>query len=155
MSLENFLAKLEKNNTRTFLLPLLQEEITYTKMDVIESSVDNSLPNFIASRVLDTMKKSVGGDVLEEQKINLEDEDIKDMLIRATEMWKKLVIDPKLNDEQLVKVPSEDRIAWLLNAIVESQQSETKGGGTITAEEAVTFPDKRTSRRNAKRSATG
>ncbi len=45
-NIESFLAKLEKNNNHTFLLPTLQEEITYKKMDVIESSVNNSLPNF-------------------------------------------------------------------------------------------------------------
>lgn len=152
MSSESFLAKLERNNTRTFFLPSLKEEITYRKMDVIESSVNNSLPNFLASRVLDAMKKSVGGEEITTEKISLKDDDIKDLLIRATEMWKKLVIEPSLSDEQVVQVPSEDRLAWFLNAIAESQQSETERGGVLSADEVATFPGKRGSKRNSKRS---
>lgn len=152
MSLESFLSKLEKENTRTFTLPSLQEEITYKKMDVIESSVNRSLPNFLASRVLDAMKKSVGGKPLDTDPPELNDDDIKDLLIRATEMWKKLVVDPKLNDDQIVQIPSEDRLAWFMYALSESQQSETKGGGVITAEEAATFPEQRGNKRNSKRS---
>lgn len=152
MSMESFLAKLEKNSTRTFILPSLQEEVTYKKMDVIEASINNSLPNFLASRVLDAMKKSVGGETIQEEKIKLEDEDIKQLLQRATEMWEKLVIEPKLNIEQIIEIPSEDRLAWFLNAIAESQKTETKGGGELNAVEVANFPRKRRNRRNTERS---
>lgn len=155
MSTESFLAKLEKNNTRTFILPSLQEEITYKKMDVIESSVNKSLPNFLASKVLNAMKKSVAGDAIEEEKINLNDDDIKDLLIRATEMWKKLVSDPQLTDEQIIEIPSEDRLAWFMNAIAESQEAKTQGGGVVNAAEVSDFPGKGRNRRNTKRDTDG
>ncbi len=150
---ESFLAKLEESNTRKFLLPKLQEEITYRKMDVIESTINNSMPSFLAARVLDAMKKSVGGEDIEAEPLKLNDGDIRDLLIRATEMWKKLVIEPSLNDEQVSMVPSEDRLAWFLSAISESQGAGTQGGGVLTAEEAGNFPVQGSKRRVAKRSS--
>lgn len=152
MSNETFLAKLEKNNTRKYLLPILQEEITYKKMDVIESSVNKSLPNFLASKVLNAMKKTVAGEKIEEEKIDLNDDDIKDMLVRATEMWSKLVKEPSLSMEQIVEIPSEDRLAWFMNAIAESQEARTQGGGVVNAAEISDFPDKTRNRGNSKRS---
>lgn len=123
-------------------------------MDVIESSVNRSLPNFLATRVLNAMKISVEGRSLQDETPEpVNDEDIKELLVRGTEMWKKLVIDPKLSDEQVVQIPSEDRLAWFLNAIAESQQAETKGGGVINAEEVANFPDEGGGKRNTKRSS--
>lgn len=153
MSKESFLKKLEQENIRTFTLPKLEEEITYKKMDVIESSVSGSLPNFLATRVLTAMKQSVVGLPITDEAPNVTDNDIKELLIRATEMWDKLVIDPKLSMDEITQVPSQDRLAWFLYAIGESQEAETNGGGVLTAEEVATFPDKGGSKRNAKRSA--
>lgn len=151
MSLATFLAKLEKKNVRTFLLPDLQEEITYRKMDIIESSVDNSLPTFLAARVLDTMKKSVSGQTPTNDPVNLEDKDIQELLVRATEMWKKLVTDPILEMEDIIKISSQDRLAWFLHAVGESQQEETQGGGVVTGEEVTNFPDTSVAKGSAKR----
>ena len=152
MSLESFLSKLERNNTRTFTLPVLQEQITYKRMDVIEASVNKSLPNFLASKVLETMMTSINGKSVTDEPLDLKDQDIQDLLVRATEIWKKLVIDPKLPDDKIVEIPSEDRLAWFLNAVAESQQSETAGGGVVDAGEVATFPGKRRNTRNTERS---
>lgn len=155
MSKETFLAKLEKNNIRTFTLPILQEEITYRKLDVIESSVNHSLPDFLASRVLDGMKKTLGGQQPQEVEIQLEDKDMVDFLVRATETWEKLVIDPKLSMDEIVQIDAIDRIGWYGHAIAESQQAETKGGGVLTAADVETFSNERANKRNSKRSANG
>lgn len=154
MSTESFLDKLKNINTRTYTLPILQEEITYKKMDVIESSINRSLPNFLASRVLETMKKAVAGQETPVSEIpDLEDDDVRELLVKATEMWKKLVIEPKLTDEQVVEIPAEDRLAWFLNAVAETQQSDVRGGGVVNATEVASFPDEGGSKRNTKRSS--
>ncbi len=98
------------------------------------------------------MKKSVGGQQVEDSQIDLNDKDIEELLVKATAMWQKLVTDPKLSDEQIVAIPSQDRLAWFLNAIAESQQAETKGGGELNAAEVSNFPDERRNKRNTKRS---
>ncbi len=149
---EEFLQALEKKNIRTFTLPNLQLEITYNKMDVIESSVNGNLPTFLASRVLDSMKKSIAGKNVEDENPNIEDKDVQELLVRATTMWGKLVTNPKLNDAQILQIDSQDRLAWFLHAIGESQEVQTAGGGLLTAEEIATFPDEGVATGTAKRS---
>lgn len=153
MSVESFLSKLEKNNTRKFTLPTLQEEVTYKRMDVVESSINHSLPNFLASRVLETMKKSINGVEDTPTVPDISDQDLTDLLVRATEMWRKLVVEPKLPDDKIVEIPATDRLAWFLNAVAESHESDTVGGGKINAAEAANFPNKRGNKRNSERSS--
>lgn len=142
MSKENFLKKLQTNNKRTFLLPTLQETVTYRRLDVIESSFNESIPNFLSSQVLGAMKNSISGRPAEDVNLSINDNDMKDLLIKATSMWKKLVSDPELTDEEIIEIPSEDRIAWFVNAVAESQRADTQGGGVTDAVEVATFPKK-------------
>lgn len=152
MSRESFLQKLREETTRTFLLPTLQEEITYKKMDVIESSVNGSMPHFLATKVLETMKKSVTGIAPSVEIEEPKDEDVKELLVKATAKWKELVIDPKLSDEEIVEVPAIDRLSWFLNAIYEAQEAGTEGGGVVNATEVANFPNKRRAKGNTQRS---
>lgn len=154
MSIESFLAKLKKLDEYTFLLPTLQEEITYKKLDVIESSINGSMPGFIAGKVLEVMKNGLQGESIEVSKSqDVTNDDVKDILVKATEMWDKCVLDPKLSMEQIVQIPSEDRIAWFMDAVTNSYSSKTTSGGEVTATEVANFPEVRTNKRNAKRSS--
>lgn len=155
MSKESFLSKLKNLENYTFLLPILQEEITYRKLDVIEAAVSNQLPNFISAKVLDVMKKGLVGDEQAEEITNpeLNKEDVKELLIKATDAWKKCVIEPKLTDEEIIQIPSEDRLAWFMNAIAQSHSSNTVGGGEVTAADVASFPVRTTAKRNTKRSS--
>ena len=45
--MSNFLEKLNKIKHRTFLLPTLQEEVKYTRLDTIDASITGSLPSFL------------------------------------------------------------------------------------------------------------
>ena len=138
--MSKFLEKLKKNKFRTFILPTLQEEITYTRLDTIDASINGSLPNFLTSKVLDVMKKSIKGEKPVEEIPDIQDSDLKDIIIRATELWKKHVVEPKLTDEEVLDVPAEDRMAWLFDAVFNSQTMKTEGGGELTAEEVGNFP---------------
>lgn len=154
MSVESFLAKLKKLEEYTFLLPSLQEEIKYKKLDVIEASINGTMPNFIASKVLEVMKSGLKGDqVSSDVPTDVNNDDVKDILIKATEMWERCVIEPKLSMEQIVQIPSEDRIAWFMDAVTNSYSSRTTSGGEVGATDVANFPDGRTRKRNSKRSA--
>lgn len=150
---ESILAKLESLENFEFTLPTLKETITYRKLDIIEGSVNGSMPNFIASKILDKMKQSLNGeqDTETDNKIESTDQDVKDLLIKATETWEKAVIDPKLEMSDIVRIPSEDRIAWFMDAITQSYSSKTTSGSEVSLGEVATFPSKGTSRRNSKR----
>ena len=153
MSVESFLAKLKKLDEYTFLLPTLQEEIKYKKLDVIESSINGSMPGFIAAQVLEVMKNGLQGtESSPTTPTNVTNDDIKEILVKATEMWEKCVTDPKLSFEQIVEVPSEDRIAWFMEAVANSYSSNTTSGGEVTATEVANFPEVGTNKRNTKRS---
>lgn len=152
MSQESFLKKLH-DRSRTFMLPSLQEEITYNKLDVIQASMEGHLPSFFNEKVLSTMKAAASGrEATEGLERELTDEDVKELLIKSTSLWKKQVIEPKLSDAEIVLIPSEDRLAWLMEAIYSSQDLTTKGGGVIKAEEVGKFPSKRKSTGNTERS---
>ena len=153
MSIESFLAKLKKLDEYTFLLPTLQEEIKYKKLDVIESSINGSMPGFIAAKVLEVMKNGLQGEISDTTvSQNVTDTDVKEILVKATEMWEKCVVDPKLSMEQIVQIPSEDRIAWFMDAVTNSYTSKTTSGGEVTATNVANFPEVRTNKRNNKRS---
>lgn len=154
MSVQSFLAKLQKLDEYTFLLPTLQEEIKYKKLDVIEASINGSMPNFIASKVLEVMKNGLNGnDTSTSTPSDVSNDDVKDILIKATEMWDRCVLDPKLTMEQIVQIPSEDRIAWFMDAVTNSYSSKTESGGEVAATDVANFPDSGTSKRNSKRSS--
>lgn len=150
---ESFLSKLKTLSTYKFTLPFLQEEITYRKLDVIEGSIDGSMPNFIASKVLEVMKKGLVGKDLEVDASDASNEDVKELLQKATAVWEKAVIDPKLKIDEIVQIPSEDRIAWFLEAVSQSYSSQTTSGSEVSVADVSSFPEERTSRRNAKRSS--
>jgi len=155
MSKESFLSKLKTLENYTYLLPILQEEITYRKLDVIEAAVSNQLPNFISAKVLDVMKKGLVGneDMEEEVTPELSQEDVKELLVKATDAWRKCVIEPQLTNEEIVQIPSEDRLSWFMNAIAQSHSSATVAGGEVTAADVASFPVGTTTKRNTKRSS--
>lgn len=153
MSKESFLEKLNKISEFTFVLPTLQEEIRYRKLDVIESSVNGQMPNYIATRVLEVMKNGLDGSTEADGELpKATTDDVKQILIKATEVLGKVIVEPKLDMEDIVRIPSEDRIAWFLDAIGRSHTSETAHGGEVTANDVANFPEIRGGRRNAKRS---
>lgn len=151
---ESILAKLDGLEKFEFVLPTLQETIIYRKLDIIEGSVNGNMPNFIASKILDKMKQSLNGkEESEDTPIESTDQDVKDLLVKATETWEKAVIDPKLEMSDIVRIPSEDRIAWFMDAITQSYSSKTTSGSEVSLGEVATFPSERTTRRNSKRAA--
>lgn len=149
--LNDFLSALEEVNIRTFTLPILQKEIKYNKLDVIDSSINESIPSFLANRVLETMKSSFTSGQVQADLPKPTNQDMKDLLVRATEKLHELLIEPKLGMEHVVKIPAEDRLAWFVHAMAESQQMEKQGGGVRDAEEVANFPDKAGNKRSTKR----
>lgn len=152
MSKESFLSKLRENSSYTFLLPSLKEEIRYKKLDVIEASIKGEMPNYIASKVLDVMKNGLDGEqdaTLEHQKST--DDDVKQILIKATETLAKVIIEPQLTMEEILEIGAEDRIAWFMDAISKSYTSATTSGGEVTANDVANFPDTTNGRKHAKR----
>ena len=108
--------------------------------EIAKLTAPGSLPSFLTVKVLDVMKRSIRGQEVSEDMPEVQDNDIKDIVIKATELWKKHVTEPKLTDEQVLDVPAEDRMAWLFHAVTESQRLQTEGGGELTAEEVANFP---------------
>lgn len=154
MSVSSFLEKLNSLDNYTFVLPFLKEEVKYRKLDIIEGSIDGSMPNFIATEVLKTMKGGLTGEEKPEFDVEkISDDDVKDLLVKATSIWQKAVIEPKLSIDQIVRIPAEDRIAWFLEAVSQSHTSKTISGGEVSIAEVATFPENTTSRRNSKRSS--
>lgn len=151
MSVDTFLSKLKNLSTYKFTLPYLQEEVTYRKLDVIEGSIDGSMPNFIASRVLEVMKKGLSGEQEQEVSFEASNDDIKELLQKATSVWEKAVVEPKLKIDQIVQIPSEDRIAWFMEAVAQSYSSNTTSGTEVSVADVSSFPEESTTGRNTKR----
>lgn len=152
--LESFLNALDKIEKRTFILPTINQEITYRKLDILEGSIDGSMPNFISSKVLEVMKKGLAGvEVSEVPVTEPSNEDVKDLLIKATQVLEKAIIEPKLSMDQIVRIPSDDRIAWFMEAVAEAYNSKTTSGSEVSVSEVASFPEKRSTSRNSKRSS--
>lgn len=164
-SAEELQAKIEGKMYDYFTFPVLDITIKYRRPDLLKLSFNDSLPNAVASLVIDSYKKNIEGispaeykKSLKDNKIEADDALVKDLSVKGYKLLATLSVSHRIMDVEESDfsnnvlswndVPEEDAIAFIFHIINKAQTADAPGGETSN-EDVINFPDgKRRAKRN-------
>ncbi len=156
-SIEETKRLLEKNyNYYTF--PVLGITIKHRRPDVLKLAFNQSLPEVMADMVIGAYKAKMEGREPDlPEKLEATDEFLHDLHDKGYVLLSSLCVSHKIMDvpqsdlDNLLiswqDIPEEDAMGFIMHLISSAQTAETSAGGTVSVEEATSFPKPRRSQK--------
>lgn len=157
--------KIESKRYEYFTFPVLEITVKYRKPDLLKLSFNNSLPAVLADAVIDAYKESVNGtdaaeyrEKIKNKNLEADNDIVKDLRDKGYKLLEDLVTSHRiLNvpesdlDNNIISwddVPENDALAFVFHLMNKAQEVDTEGG-TVSANDIETFPNRqRKSKRN-------